>query len=67
MAKEVIEPQIINPGQVEPRQEKPQNRNTKVRFYHTSSGGCLGLILFAFVFMFMAIPLLIFNLFRKKK
>ena len=37
------------------------------RFYHAKGGGCLGFIVFIFVSVFVAIPLLIISLFRKKK
>ena len=67
MPKQVIEPEIISQSQIEPRQEKEQNNRANFHFYQAKSSGCLGLILFAFVSVFVAIPLLVFSLFKKKK
>ena len=67
MPKQVIEPEIIENGQVVNQKEKPENKRAKIKFYQTNSGGCLALILFAFVSFFMLIPMLIIGLFKKKK
>lgn len=66
MAKEVIEPEIITPGQVEPRQKRTQNKKPKAKFYYSGNIGCMGLII-AFFSLFLAIPLLIYTAFKKKK
>lgn len=67
MPKQVIEPQIVEPGQIAQEQEQTKNNSASFRFYHAKSGGCLGFIVFIFVSVFVAIPLLIISLFRKKK
>lgn len=66
MAKKVIEPEIISQGQVEPRQKQEQNNRTKTKVYYSSNVGCLGFLIAAFSII-VAIPLLIFSAFRRKK
>lgn len=67
MAKQVIEPQIVEPNQVIDSQENRQNSRAKVRFYHTEGSGCLGLIIFAFISVFVVLPSIFLSLFLKKK
>lgn len=67
MPKQVIEPEIVGQGQVSPRQEREQKSQANFRFYHTKNSGCLGLILFAFISLFVVLPALILSLFKKKK
>lgn len=67
MPKQVIEPQIVEPNQVIDRQESKQDKQTNFRFYHTKNSGCLGLILFVFISVFVVLPALILSLFKKKK
>ena len=66
MAKKVIEPEIISQGQVEPRQKRTQNNRPKAKVYYSSNVGCLGFIIAACSIL-LAIPLLIFSAFRRKK
>lgn len=67
MAKQVIEPEIISQNQIADRQESKQNSRSNFRFYHTQNSGCLGLILFGFLTIFVVVPALIFGSFRKKR
>ncbi|MBQ4493645.1 MAG: hypothetical protein II972_03485 [Elusimicrobiaceae bacterium] len=67
MAKQVIEPQIVEQNQVSHNQDSRQNNNTNTRFYPTKGSGCLGLILFAFLSLFVVLPTLILSLFKNKK
>ena len=66
MSKQVIEPEIVDTNQLETGHEKAQNNRTNSHFYFKSNVGCLGFI-FAFISLFLAIPLLIFGISRKKK
>lgn len=67
MAKQVIEPEIISQNQVVNRQESKQNSRSNFRFYHTQNSGCLGLVIFAFLTLFVVLPALILGSFRKKR
>ena len=67
MAKQVIEPEIVGQDQSINRQESKQDKRANFRFYHTKNSGCLGLILFIFVSLFVVLPALILSLFKKKK
>ena len=67
MAKQVIEPEIISQNQVVNRPNSKQESQANFRFYHTKNSGCLGLIVFAFLTIFVVVPALIFGSFRKKR
>ena len=67
MPKQVIEPEIVESRQVAQEQEQTKNNSASFHFYHAKGGGCLGLIFFAFISVFVAIWLLIVGLFKKKK
>lgn len=67
MAKQVIEPQIVEPNQVIDRQNKEQDSRANFRFYHTKNSGCLGLIIFVLLTIFVVVPSLIFSFFKKRK
>ena len=66
MKKQVIEPEIIEQGQVSPRQKNGRGNNKNIHFYYKSNLGCLGIIL-AFISLLLALPLLIFGGAIKKK
>ena len=66
MPKQVIEPEIVDTNQLETGHEKEQNNRTNSHFYFKSNVGCLGVV-FAFISLLLAIPLLIFGISRKKK
>ncbi len=67
MAKQVIEPEIISQNQVIDRQNNKQDSQANFRFYHTKNSGCLGLIVFVILTIFVVVPALIFGSFRKKR
>ena len=67
MAKQVIEPQIVEQNQIADRQESKQNSRSNFRFYHTQNSGCLGLVIFAFLTIFVVLPALIFGSLIKKR
>ena len=66
MPKQVIEPEIVDTNQLETGHEKVQNNRTDSHFYFKSNVGCLGFIIAVFSLL-VAIPLLIFGAFKRKK
>lgn len=66
MPKQVIEPEIVSQGQVEPKRKTEENNRTNAKIYYSGNLGCVGLIVAAFSII-LAIPLLIFGIFKKKR
>lgn len=66
MPKQVIEPEIVSQGQVEPRHKTEENNRTNTKIYYSNNVGCLGFVIAAFSII-LAIPLLVFGAFRRKK
>ena len=66
MPKQVIEPEIVDTNQLETGHKKSQNSRGNSHFYYKSNVGCLGFVIAAFSII-LAIPLLIFGAFKRKK
>ena len=66
MAKQVIEPEIVDTNQLETGRKRTQNSRTNSHFYYKSNVGCLGFVIAA-ISIILTIPLLIFGAFKNKK